>query len=482
MSHNLIVLMAEAVGVYLLVLGVHALRHRAGLTPFYILLGGITAVMSWVTDAGVQVEAGGITFMVGSTVFYTSLLLGVFVVYVFDGPRAARAAILSVAGVSALVPLIAALLHLQTEMLNTVPLHHVPVPGLRINAASVIATVLDFTFLAVAWEVLGSSQVKINMWFRALLTLLGVMWLDVILFSTGAFFGTPGYLGIMEGTLYSRLIIALFASPFLYTYLIWQTGRPGQALEQRPALSILKEVAEVREELGQARREIEVRKESEEALQRSELRYRRLALRMDRLLESERGALADELHDQIGQMMTALKIDLSQCEKVVAEIPEVREHAAEMHKLLSDGIQRIHALCRQLRPGSLDDIGLGDALQELADDWSKTSGVVCELEVRGRVELSAEKRIALFRLVQEALANVAHHAHASRVLISLHRGISGTEFSIEDNGCGMPPEAEKNPFSFGLLGMRERVEAVRGTLNIQSIPGRGTKIEGVIPS
>ena len=100
MNPELAVLIAEAMSVYFLVLWAHSLRSRAGLAPFYALIGGITAVMSWVTDAGIKVDVAGITFMVGSTVFYTALMLGIFVVYVLDGPRATRIAIATVAGVS----------------------------------------------------------------------------------------------------------------------------------------------------------------------------------------------------------------------------------------------------------------------------------------------------------------------------------------------------------------------------------------------
>ena len=88
MGNKVLILIVEAMVVYFLVLGAHSLGHRFGPVHFYALIGGITAILSWVTDAGVAVDVGGITFVVGSTVFYTSSLLGVFVVYVFDGPRA----------------------------------------------------------------------------------------------------------------------------------------------------------------------------------------------------------------------------------------------------------------------------------------------------------------------------------------------------------------------------------------------------------
>lgn len=263
MQTELLILIVEAMSVYFLVLWAHSLRNRVGLAPFYALIGGITAVMSWVTDAGVKVDVAGITFMVGSTVFYTSLLLGVFVVYVFDGPRATRIAISTVAGVSVMVPLIAVILHLQMKISGHSSLGYVPMPSLRINTASVLTTVADLIFLAIAWEYLGKPKLRMHLWLRAFLTLLGVMWLDVILFATGAFAGSSQYLNIMKGTFLSRLIISVFAFPFLYLYLSWQNTRMGMMIEHRPVLAILREVAEIRIELSLAQQEIQRRKQVE---------------------------------------------------------------------------------------------------------------------------------------------------------------------------------------------------------------------------
>jgi uncharacterized PurR-regulated membrane protein YhhQ (DUF165 family) len=263
MGKELLLLIMEALSVYLLVLGTHALRGRYGLSFFYALMGSLTAIMSWVTDAGVCVQAGPVTFMVGSTVFYTSLLLGVFVVYVFDGPRATRIAISTVAGVSAMVPLIALALQVQMQISGHPMSSYVPTPSLRINLASVLATVADLLFLGIAWEFFGKPRLGLHLWVRAFLTLLGVMWLDVILFATGAFAGTPGYANIMVGTLTSRLAISLFACPLLYAYLFWQKENRGILFENRPVLTILKEVAEIRLELSLAQQEIERRKRAE---------------------------------------------------------------------------------------------------------------------------------------------------------------------------------------------------------------------------
>lgn len=257
------ILVVEALLVYLLVLGAHALRRRAGMAFFYALLGGLTAVMSWVTDAGVAVQVGGIKFMVGSTVFYTSLLLGAFVVYVFDGPGPTRIAILTVAGVSTLVPLVAGALHLQCLPGEAATTALVPIPSLRINLASVGTTVADLLFLAMAWEFLGRVRERVHLGLRAYGTLLGVLVLDVLLFNTAAFFGTPDYGRILAGTLVSRLFVSLFAFPFLYLYLRREQRAAGGELAYRPVLAILREAAEIRAELSLAQQEIRRRKQAE---------------------------------------------------------------------------------------------------------------------------------------------------------------------------------------------------------------------------
>ncbi len=258
-----LLLFLEAMAMYLLVLGAHSLRRRYGQAYFFALLGGTTAVMSWVTDAGARITVAGITFMVGSTVFYTALLLGVFVVYIFDGPRHAQIAISTVMGVSIMMPLVAGLLHFQADLMGAGSLARVPIPSLRINSASVFTTFVDLIFLGIAWEFLGKPELEIKLWLRSYLTLLGVMVLDVVLFNTLAFAGSPAYLSILNGTLSSRLVISLFSFPVLYGYLAWQKNKQDVAIINRPVLSILQRMFQVEEELDLAQREIDRRKKAE---------------------------------------------------------------------------------------------------------------------------------------------------------------------------------------------------------------------------
>jgi len=265
MEKEVLILIAMAMCLYFMVLWAHSLRFRFGLGHFYATIGAITAVMSWVTDIGLKTEVSGITFYVGSTVFYTSLLLSVFVIYVFNGPRNMRIAISTVAVVSALIPITAAALHFQSGFIenSTFAIGYVPVPSFRINLSSIFATIVDMIFLAMAWEFLGKPVFKVPLWLRTFLTLIGVMMLDVVLFATLAFGSDSSYLSIVKGTMISRAIISVFAFPFLYGYLHFQSKKKGEYIESRPVFAILKKVDEIKSELHRAHKEIARRKEAE---------------------------------------------------------------------------------------------------------------------------------------------------------------------------------------------------------------------------
>jgi hypothetical protein len=160
-------------------------------------------------------------------------------------------------------------LHVQGALLAGRTLGDVPLPSLRINTASALTTIVDLVFLAIVWELLGKPGFRIKLWVRTFLTLMGVMWLDVLLFTTGAFIGNPDYLGILKGTLVSRFFISVAAFPILYAYIAMQSRREDVVIENRPVLAILKQIADIRQELSLAQQEIERRKVAEAALQKA---------------------------------------------------------------------------------------------------------------------------------------------------------------------------------------------------------------------
>lgn len=214
---------------------------------------------------------------------------------------------------------------------------------------------------------------------------------------------------------------------------------------------------------------------------RAEERMHLLAQHLQTVREEERKRISRELHDDIGQILTAIKIDLAGVEAGCRCEGDTKNKMADIQQLLIEGIQSVHTLCRQLRPGALDDLSLLDALEGLVEDWKNRNRVECDLFADVDDEaLSDEVRTVVFRMVQEALTNVSRYAKASKVEINLVADGQTINVTITDNGCGMEPGAADKPTSFGLLGMRERVETLGGTLCIESAPGQGTRIEGTI--
>ena len=215
---------------------------------------------------------------------------------------------------------------------------------------------------------------------------------------------------------------------------------------------------------------------------KAEERMRLLAMHLQTVREEERKRIARELHDDIGQILTAIKIDLASVEAGYVRPGDTKNKMGDIQQLLLDGIKSVHSLCRQLRPGALDDLSLSDALEGLIDDWKNRNQMECALcaDVDDEV-LSDEVKTAAFRMTQEALTNVSRYAQASKVEINLVSDEQTLNITISDDGCGMEPGAADKPTSFGLLGMRERVETLGGTLCIESAPGKGTRIEATIP-
>ena len=228
-------------------------------------------------------------------------------------------------------------------------------------------------------------------------------------------------------------------------------------------------------------RDITDRKSSEQMLLLSREHVRHLVQNLETAREKEHKYFADRLHDELGQILTAIKIDLAAVADCSGEGP-LKEKIGETQSLLSKGILGVHSLCHELRPGSLDDLGLEETLLGLVEDWRKSNRAECDFCAEiDEAALSDEIRTAVFRIVQEALTNVSCHAKASKVWINLVTDEQTLRLSVADNGRGMEPGTENKLTSFGLLRMREQLEALGGKLNIESSPGKGTRLEGTVP-
>jgi two-component system NarL family sensor kinase len=214
-----------------------------------------------------------------------------------------------------------------------------------------------------------------------------------------------------------------------------------------------------------------------------ERRFRRLARSVWSVQEAERRRLARELHDGIGQTLTALK---QQIELVVVQAADTvpapaAARLADAAELAKTALRETRELSHLLRPQILDDLGLGPALRWLGRTFQERTGTTVALETAGlERRLPAEHETLAFRIVQEALNNVAKHAQAAGVAV--HVALAGGELTlrVEDDGCGFDPRALGHDGS-GLRGMRDRVELFGGRIDIASRPGRGTRIAASVP-
>ena len=195
--------------------------------------------------------------------------------------------------------------------------------------------------------------------------------------------------------------------------------------------------------------------------------------------ELERRRLARELHDETGQALTSILLGLKSVETARGE-DELQAAVAELRELVAGTLDDVRRLAVELRPRALDDFGLGPALERLAEGFSEQTGIVTDEEVHLNARLPREVETVLYRIVQEALTNVVKHAQASRVSIVVQRRGDKVAAVIEDDGRGFDP-AEARADGLGLLGMRERLALVDGTLRVESRPGIGTTLVAEVP-
>jgi signal transduction histidine kinase len=230
-----------------------------------------------------------------------------------------------------------------------------------------------------------------------------------------------------------------------------------------------------------------LRLEKEHEQQRKEIEYtqnnlRRLSQRLVEAQEVERARLSRELHDEVGQMMTALGIELRNLQSLRHGKDDAFDARVEdVKRLNADAMRAIRDLAMGLRPSMLDDLGLEAALQWQGREFSRHTGVPAIVQVDGSCDqLSDAQQTCIYRVVQEALTNCARHAKAKSVLVSLRTQPDDVLVLIQDDGIGFNGKASMRG-GLGLLGIRERVEALEGSLFISSRPNGGTTIQAQIP-
>jgi two-component system, NarL family, sensor histidine kinase UhpB len=226
-------------------------------------------------------------------------------------------------------------------------------------------------------------------------------------------------------------------------------------------------------------RDISERMKTQQQLKRAQMQLRELSLASQTAREQEKARISRELHDELGQSLTALKMDLAwlQTQTTNTQEPAVAERIKTMQNMLDSTVAATRRIAADLRPLILDDLGLLAALEWITQDFSRRTSIRCHLHVEDAMaQIDTRIQSALYRAVQEVLTNVARHAHATNVTIDLTQNEAGVHLCMRDDGCGMTLEDQKKHNSFGLLGMRERVYILGGTMLIESTLGSGTCI------
>ena len=232
---------------------------------------------------------------------------------------------------------------------------------------------------------------------------------------------------------------------------------------------------------------LQVRIEREEkvmaSLEQSREQLRELAAYQQEVREQERIRIAREIHDQFGQSLTILKMDLSWLKKQLPDnIPKVDEKMGTMSQVIDEALVNLHAVTAELRPVILDDFGLAAAIEWQVEEFRNRSGIACRMERTGfEPDLPKDRAAALFRIFQETLTNILRHAQANQVVVRLEEDDGELMLQVRDNGRGITEAEISDPKSFGLLGMRERLYPWNGRVAFEGRPGQGTRVTVRLP-
>ena len=224
-------------------------------------------------------------------------------------------------------------------------------------------------------------------------------------------------------------------------------------------------------------------KKSEASLRRSAEELRALSIHLGDVLEKERTQIARDLHDDLGQKLTALNLNISWIKsRIGVQSRSVKNKIRDMLSLLNEAVENINKISHRLRPRILDDLGLRAAIEWQLSDLSKSTGISYNVSfVPENIIIDQDISLTIFRIIQESLTNVVRHSNATKVSLHFFASANYLKLVISDNGTGIEQDKVLNPKSFGLLGMRERVGVYGGEFRIKGVKGKGTKVTVKIP-
>jgi signal transduction histidine kinase len=269
---------------------------------------------------------------------------------------------------------------------------------------------------------------------------------------------------VRRALLYSRIGIAAVAMAGLLAFYLY--------LRQS---TVLKVAGEEQQRILQQERDLLERQVRERTATLAEL-----ATHLQQVREEERGHLARELHDELGALLTAAKLDVARLKsKLGTQAPEFAQRLQHLTETLNSGIALKRRIIEDLRPSSLSNLGLTASLEILAREFAERSGIDVGTSLEA-VELDESSQLTVYRLVQESLTNVGKYAQAEQVDINVRDRDGQVEVEIKDNGQGFTV-SDVRTSTHGLAGMKHRVEAAGGKLTVESVPGSGTRISATLP-
>ncbi|MBA7688199.1 hypothetical protein ES703_96678 [subsurface metagenome] len=230
-------------------------------------------------------------------------------------------------------------------------------------------------------------------------------------------------------------------------------------------------------------RDITDRKRAEAELEATQEQLRNLSAHLQSAREEDRSMIAREIHDELGQALTTLKFGIVELKNTLpADQISLVEKANSMAEYVDTIAQTVNRIATQLRPILLDELGLVDAIEWEVEQFENCTGINCKFTVEPEeMVVDRDRSTVIYRIVQEALTNIARHTQATRSVVTLKMSDGRLHLSITDNGIGITEDQVLNPKSLGIIGMRERVLSVGGNFEINGIKKRGTKIVVIIP-
>lgn len=227
--------------------------------------------------------------------------------------------------------------------------------------------------------------------------------------------------------------------------------------------------------------DITERKVAEQSLRRSHEQLRALAARLQLVREEQSAHIAREIHDVLGQQLTALKLDLAWLKRRVAGVTDIEIREALTKKihtttgLVDTTIHTVQKIATELRPGLLDKLGLAAALDHEVREFAERAGLGCTRDIAAEpLDLDPKRSIEVFRIAQELMTNIARHAQATAFSVRLARAPHGLTLEVRDNGRGITAKEIEDADALGLLGMKERAQLIGGCLDLSGEPGKGT--------